>query len=300
MTDWDDYRFFLAVADEGSLSAAARKLGSSQPTVGRRIAALEERLEVRLFAHQQQGFVLTPSGEVILEFARRLEASHREINLWIKGQGSRLVGTVKVSASESMSIHWLIPRLSRFRSLYPDIRIEVHLDSAQADISRGQADIALRFGRPGEDDVLLARKVGRAEFGLFGSAAYFHHQGMPHDIDDLKCHAIIGAAGRLGDTSIPEWLDGVIQSEVLACNSMLGVLAAVEQDLGLGILPIYVVQPERSLKRVLDADFKKFFDLWLVVHPHTRGAANIRAVLNFLAEEVAKDPLLAIRRKSMS
>lgn len=298
MPDWDDYRYFLAVADEGSLSAAARKLGSSQPTVGRRISALEERLEVRLFVRQQQGLELAPAGVAILELARRLEDDHREINLWIKGQGSRLVGTVAVSTSESMSVAWLIPRLSRFKSLYPDIRLEVHLDSAQADISRGQADVALRFDRPGEDEVLLARKVGRAEFGLYGSAAYLQRHGIPNDIADLQRHDIIGAAGRLADTSIPKWLSSVTKSEILACNSMLGVFAAVEQSLGIGILPQYMAQQARSLRRVLPEDFKKYFDLWLVVHPHTRGAANIKAVLDFLGEEVSADPLLAMKRKS--
>jgi DNA-binding transcriptional LysR family regulator len=292
--DWDDYRYFLAVADAGSLSAAAQRLGSSQPTVGRRIAALEARLEARLFVRSQQGYALTPAGEAIIDAAQRLAADHREIDLRVKGQSSRLVGTVAVSTSESMSVAWLIPRLSRFRDLYPYIRIEVHLDSARVDITRGEADLALRFDRPGDDDMLLARKVGCARFGLYASAAYLRRHGTPLAVDDLHEHAVIGPAGRLAETQVPEWLGPVGGTDSVASNSMLGIFAAVEGSLGIGFLPEYMAQPARSLRRLLSEQFHAVLDLWLVVHPHTRGAARIQAVLDFLAEEVSADPLLSM------
>ena len=291
--DWDDYRYFLAVADAGSLSAAAQQLGSSQPTVGRRIASLEARLDARLFVRSQQGYALTPAGEAIIDAARRLAADHREIDLRVKGQSSRLVGTVAVSTSESMSVAWLIPRLSRFRNLYPDIRIEVHLDSARVDITRGEADLALRFDRPGDDDILLARKVGRAWFGLYASTTYLRRCGTPLTIEDLHQHAFIGPAGRLAETQMPGWLGEVARSDIVACNSMLGVFAAVEGSLGMGILPEYMAQPARSLRRLFPERFHTVLDVWLVVHPHTRGSAKIQAVLDFLAEEVSTDPLLS-------
>lgn len=293
-TDWDDYRYFLAVADAGSLSAAALRLGSSQPTVGRRIAGLEARLEARLFVRSQQGYALTPAGEAIIDAARRLAAHHREIELRVKGHSAQLVGTVAVSTSESMSVGWLIPRLSRFRDLYPDIRIEVHLDSAQVDISKGEADIALRFDRPGNDDVLLARKVGRAEFGLYASATYLRRRGTPVAVEDLQQHAFIGPAGRLAHTQMPRWLAEVTQSDTVACNSMLGVFAAVEGALGIGILPEYMAQPTRGLRRLFPDQFRPVIDVWLVVHPHTQVAARIQAVLDFLAAEVSADPLLSM------
>jgi DNA-binding transcriptional LysR family regulator len=291
--DWDDYRYFLAVADAGSLSAAAQRLGRSQPTVGRRIAGLEARLKARLFVRSQQGYALTPAGEAVIDAARRLAADHREIDLRVKGQSSRLVGTVAISTSESMSIAWLIPRLSRFRDLYPDIRIEVHLDSAHVDITKGEADLALRFDRPGDDDVLSARKVGRAGFGLYANAKYLRRHGTPLAIEDLHQHAFIGPAGRFADTIMQEWLDELGQSEIVACNSMLGVFAAVEGSLGMGILPEYMAGPVRNLRRLFPEQFDPVLDLWLVVHPHTRGSAKIQAVLDFLAEEVSADPLLS-------
>lgn len=293
-TDWDDYRYFLAVADAGSLSAAAQRLGSSQPTVGRRIAALEARLEARLFVRSQQGYALTPEGEAIIDAARRLDAGHREIELRVKGQSSQLVGTVAITSSESMSVGWLIPRLSRFRDLYPDIRIEVHLDSARADISRGEADIALRFDRPGDDDMLLAHKAGAAGFGLYASAAYLRRRGTPVAIEDLRQHAFVGPAGRLAHTQMPRWLAEVAQSDVVACNSMLGAFAAVEGGLGLGILPEYMAQRAGSLRRLFPDQFRPLVDVWLVVHPHTQVAARIQAVLDFLAAEVSGDPLLSM------
>jgi len=293
-TDWDDYRYFLAVADAGSLSAAALRLGSSQPTVGRRIAGLEARLEARLFVRSQQGYALTPAGEAIIDAARRLAADHREIELRVRGQSSQLVGTVAVSTSESMSVGWLIPRLSRFRDLYPDIRIEVHLDSVQVDITKGEADIALRFDRPGNDDILLARRVGCAGFGLYASATYLRQRGTPVAIGDLQQHVFIGPAGRLAHTQMPRWLAEVAQADVVACNSMLGVFAAVEGALGIGILPEYMAQPARSLRRLFPEHFRPLIDVWLVVHPHTQVAARIQAVLDFLATEVAADPLLSM------
>lgn len=173
---------------------------------------------------------------------------------------SSLAGTVAVSTSESMSVGWLIPRLSRFRNLYPEIRIEVHLDSAQV-------DIALRFDRPGNDDMLLARKVGRAGFGLYASATYLRRHGTPVAIEDLQQHAFIGPAGRLARTQVPGWLAEVAQSDIVACNSMLGVFAAVEGALGIGILPEYMAQSARGLRRLFPERFRPVIDVWLVVHP---------------------------------
>jgi len=294
MTDWDDYRYFLAVADEGSLSAAARRLGTSQPTVGRRVAGLEERLEVRLFERHQQGYSPTPAGEAILDLARRLESDFRDIGLRVKGQDTRLVGTVAVSTPESMGAVWLIPKLPRFRNLHPDIRIEVHLAATNADITMGEADLALRFDRPGDDEILLARKVGHARFGLYASTGYLRRHGTPLTMEDLRRHAIIGPAGRLVETRIPEWLGDAGKCDVLACNSMLGTFAAVEAALGIGVLPHYMAQSERRLPRLLPGIFEGGLDLWLVVHPHTRRAAKIQAVLSFLSEELSADPLLSL------
>ena len=294
MTDWDDYRFFLAVADAGSLSAAAKRLRASQPTVGRRIALLEERLDVHLFERHPRGYSLTPAGEAILDLARHLDSNVRDIGLRIKGRDTRFVGTVSISTPESMAIFWLIPRLSRLRRLHPGIRIEVHSAAAFADIARGEADLALRFDRPGDDDVLLARKVGRARFGLYAAAQYLQRHGTPLAFEDLSRHAVIGPAGRLANTRITEWLGDATNSEALACNSMLGVAAAVEAGLGIGILPLYMASPERKLQRLPPGLFETVLDLWLLVHPHTRGAAKMQAVIDFLVQELAADPILSV------
>ena len=294
MTDWDDYRFFLAVAEEGSLSAAAKQLRASQPTVGRRIALLEERLDVRLFERHPQGYSITPAGEAILDLARRLDSNVRDIGLRIKGQDTRFVGTVSISTPESMAIYWLIPRLSRLRHLHPGIRIEVHSAAAIADIARGEADLALRFDRPGDDDVLVAHKVGLAGFGMYAAAQYLQRRGTPLALEDLNGHAVIGPAGRLADTRIVEWLGGVAISEALACNSMLGVAAAVEAGLGIGILPHYMASPERKLQRLPPGIFETVLDVWLLVHPHTRGAAKMQAVIDFLVRELSADPILSV------
>ena len=294
MTDWDDYRYFLAVAEEGSLSAAANRLRASQPTVGRRIASLEDRLEVRLFERHPRGYAPTPAGEAIVDLARRLDSNVRDIGLRIKGQDTKFVGTVSVSTPESMAVYWLIPRLSRLRRLHPGIRIEVHLAAAIADIARGEADLALRFDRPGDDDVLLARKVGRARFGLYAAARYLQRHGTPLALEDLHRHAVIGPAGRLVDTRIPEWLGDAANSEALACNSMLGVAAAVEAGLGIGILPHYMASPERKLQRLPPGIFEAVLDVWLLVHPHTHGAAKMQAVIDFLVRELSADPILSV------
>ena len=201
---------------------------------------------------------------------------------------------MSISTPESMAIFWLIPRLSRLRRLHPGIRIEVHSAAAIADIARGEADLALRFDRPGDDDVLLARKVGRAKFGLYATAQYLQRHGTPLALEDLSRHAVIGPAGRLVDTRMTEWLGDVANSEALACNSMLGVAAAVEAGLGIGILPHYMASPERKPQRLLPGLFETVLDVWLLVHPHTRGAAKMRAVIDFLVRELAADPILSV------
>lgn len=291
MIDWDEYRYFLAVAEERSLSGAGRRLRASQPTVGRRIASLEQALEVRLFDRRPRGLVPTEAGKAILEQARRIDESVREIGLLVKGQDQRLVGSVNISAPETIGMYWLVPRLSRFRRLHPEIFLQIEFAVAAADIVGGKTDMALRFDTPGKDDVLLARKVGRAGFGLYASVDYLRENGRPLTLEQLNHHQIIATAGDLSESQLKLWLELVSGPSVVSFTSLLGCIAGVEAGLGVGVLPHYATQATGRMQRLCTGEFDKGLDLWLVVHPHTRDTARLRAVSDFIAQEIQADPI---------
>jgi DNA-binding transcriptional LysR family regulator len=155
--DWSALRDFLAVADTGSLSAAARQLRVSQPTLSRRMAALEERLGVELFQRTSRGLELSETGEAILGPARQMEREARGIEVAATGSSRALSGPVRITASEGLAIDWLTPELARFQAEHPDIEIRFLIRNTNLNLLQREADIAVRLGRPRQADLLVRR-----------------------------------------------------------------------------------------------------------------------------------------------
>jgi len=195
MWDWTGLQYLLAVAETGNQSAAARRLGVSQPTVGRRLARLEADLDTRLHDSTPDGIVLTPAGERLLKHARRIEQEALAARRTIGGGDSALEGTVRISAIEALGITWLTPALARLHAIHPGIRIELLIENAAVNLLRREADIAVRLFRPAQD-ALVARHLGRHAMGLYASHAYLDAHGAPDTLDDLAR----GGAGSEGGT----------------------------------------------------------------------------------------------------
>lgn len=290
MNDWDDYRFFLAVSETGSLSAAARKLGVTQPTVGRRISDLEKRLQARLFDRMSHGYTLTAAGRRISELAAKIECTALTIEQRVSGEDAQLNGRVSITTAEGMGICWLVPRLPKLRERYPDIDIELVVGVGALDLVRRQADIALRVGNPGCEE-LVGRRVGDVHCGLYASDGYLAKHGEPTTLDDLSQHTIIESVREVANLAqvrrLRELAGGADIG--LRCNNLTAQVAAAQAGLGLLALPNYMVGCAPDLCRVLAGAFDSKLDLWLLTHRDLRQTARIRAVLDFLAEEVRAD-----------
>lgn len=290
MQDWDDYRHFLAVAESGTLSAAARALGVTQPTVGRRIQELERRLRARLFDRLSHGYALTEIGESVLAQVRRLDQSFLDIERKISGQDETLSGKVVVTTTEGLAASWLAPRLARFHARHADVAIELVIAISPLNLLRREADIALRIGDP-QSDQLVGRKVGRVHFGLYAAESYLESHGLPRKLEDLERHVIIESVGEMGSLKQAKALRshaGGARATVRS-NNAIAQMALLHAGFGIVPLPCYMAAGVADIKRVLAREFDISLDLWLLTHRDLRRTARIRAVLDFLAEATRRD-----------
>ncbi|MFQ5348139.1 MAG: LysR family transcriptional regulator [Rhodothalassiaceae bacterium] len=295
--DWADIALFLAAAEAGTLSRAARSLGCSQPTVGRRLDALEKRLGTALFVRTARGLRLTDVGFTILENAERMRAEARAILRLAEGHDRGLAGPVTISVVEGMSHLWLIPQLRLFQERYPEIHVRVRVEDEAADLVQREADIALRMFRP-QQNSLIAKRAARIAFGIFAAKSYLARAGTPHSLADLESHRIItgqsGSGGEIrgadGDTRP---LPGRV---VFSSNSPEATMAALVNGLGVGVHCVAWARGYADLVQLLPDVDAGNIDVWLVTHEDLRRSARIRALFDFLAERLAADaPIFAGR-----
>ena len=287
MLDWDDLRFFLAISRHRTLSAAAKHLHVTQSTVGRRLAAMQASLGVRLLQRTADGFHLTPAGEAILLNAERVEAEALLVEQAVGGQDVRLEGVVRVAASHLMANHLLSPAFAALNQRSPSIMIEV-LACASADpLSKYQADISIQMLRFEHHD-LIVRSLGLMQFALYASPAYLERHGEP----DMAA----GCAGQqlitlIDDLDLPQhaaWLAehaGRAQI-VMKCDSPDMQHWAALSGSGLALLPVFRGQGESALHEVAAAVPPPPAELWLGVHRENRHNPRVRIVLDGIAAAV--------------
>ncbi len=285
--DWAAIQDFLAVAETGSLSAAARRLRVSQPTMGRRISALEDNLGSSLFLRSVRGLALTDTGAKILGHARQMEQEALALDRIAGGSDQVLEGTVRISAPEVLGIEWLTPCLGEFRDRYPTIRLEMIADNTAANLVRREADIAIRMFRPNQSD-LIAKRVGTIVYGLFASPEYLERHGTPTSILSLRHHYAVAADEALMDLSREAWqrYERAFGKRriVYRSNSFLAQISAVRAGIGIGVIACNAGGDDPGLVRVLREHINFENELWLVAHAELKRNARIRAVYDFLSE----------------
>lgn len=288
MENWDDYRIFLAVARTGTFSEAGQKLGVSQPTVGRRIAALERALDTRLLDRAGRRMTLTPAGLAVLREAEQMESATTGVERRTLGFDRRPSGIVRLSVTEGLGSWWITPRLGPLLERYPGLKLEIATDRIAANLSKREADIAVRFFRPSQSG-LLVRRFADLRYGLFASRAYLKTHGMPRDTAALAMHALIGFEEEMRDWPEMAFLyrHGLADRFVYRSNSAIAQLSAAEAGLGIAPLPVYLAAPRRLLVRVMPEIDLPGRRIWLAVHKDIRRAARIEAVWDFLAEALA-------------
>ncbi|WP_299624659.1 LysR family transcriptional regulator [Pelagibius sp.] len=289
--DWDAYRYFLAVAETGSLSAAARALKVSQPTVGRQVQVLEQTLEVRLFDRRPDGYAVTDAGLRILELVRDIDGVMQVISRRVGGEKAKLAGKVRITAAQGIGTYWLPQQVHRLMQQYPEIQIELSVCIPTLDLGRHQADIAIRLGDPG-DDSLIGRRVAKVSFGLFAAASYLARRGEPRRLEDLAGHDIIESSGEIADLPQARILrDHAAGGRTVgfACDNLVTQFSAMAAGCGLLAAPLYMADAASGIKRVLAESFDVEMDLWLLTHRDHQETARMRAVIEHLCDAVRRD-----------
>lgn len=286
--DWNQLLAFLETAETGSLSAAARKLGLTQPTLSRQVAAIERQLGVTLFERLGKTMVLTATGLALLEHARVMGAAAADLTLAATGQSQAVDGVVTISASEALAALLLPGVLLRLRRQAPGITIDLVASDALSDLRRREADIAVRHLRPDQPD-LIGRFIRDAQAGFYASTAWVQRHGHPRTAAQAAQHAFVGSdrAGRylgyLRQHGLP--LE-VANFSCYAENSMAG-WALVRAGLGIGAMMVDIADAAPDVVRVLDDVPLVQFPIWLVTHRELRTARRIRLVFDLLAEMLA-------------
>ena len=290
-TSWDDLRIFLAMYRSGSQKAAAQKLRVAHTTIGRRLVALEGALGARLFDRTPNGLALTGAGLALLPRAERVEAELIAAERELRGADAKLEGPVRVTAGDGVVHYVIIPALGELRREHPGIALELRADTRELDLSRREADVAVRLRRPTEPS-LVARRVGAMKFGLYASRSYLERRGIPRTLGDLAAHDFIGFDASLDELPQVRWLRRTVGSgkgprwAVRATTTTAQALACVESQ-GIALLGTFVAAREPRLVPVLPRAATPSRDMWLVVHADMRRNARVAAVIEWLAKTVA-------------
>jgi len=289
--DWSILRDFIAVAETGSLSQAARRLRVSQPTLSRRIAQLELQLKAQLFQRTPRGLLLTDAGESVLAGARRVEEEALAIERQADAAQQTLTGTVRLSVTETLGTLWLPKRLAAFHTKYPGVCVEVLVDNRAANLVRREADIAMRLFRPDQPD-LIARHVGEVVMGLYAARDYLAREGTPTTVAHLRHHFLVGFDEGMGARNeAVQRLERCFTPEKIVhrSSSFIGQLHATQQGIGLGVHDCFVADSDPNLQRIMPEQFEHRMEVWLVTHADMRRSARIRAVYDFLAAALVAD-----------
>lgn len=290
MLDWNDLRYFLAVADHGSTLAAGRWLRVSQTTVARRIAALEEALGLTLFEKRQAGYVLTPAGEGLLERARRVEEAAEGFGEASAALVRDCSGMVRITTQEIFANTLLSPILKELHELHPQIVIEIDTQQKILDLGAGEADIGLRSTAAEQPAGIVGRSLGIDDWTLYCSREYAEQHGVPRTREELKRHSIIGGGGGKLWVHYEAWLRKLGLEDRVAMHhaTSTGLLSGVRSGFGLGVLPCIVADAEPDLIRCLPPRTDHGRQMWLLTHERVRHTPRVRLVIDFLYERLIR------------
>lgn len=293
--DWDDYRYFLAVAHGGSVSAAARRLGQSHSTVLRRLDKLEQALDVRLFERFQSGYVLTAGGEQLQALLGPIGAGMQDIERKLGGQDAALQGVIRVTTTDTL-MATLLPVLSAFRESHPGIALQIAVNNDFLNLSRRDADVAVRPSNAPPEN-LVGRKLGTLRTAPYAAAAYLRRRpdggaGADRAAHDLAGHDWVGPDDSLAHLRQARWLREAIPPErvVATVDSLLGMVTAVEAGLGAAMLLCLLADARPGLVRLAEPDPAHDTDVWILTHPDLRRVNRIRLFTAFLFDRLAGHP----------
>jgi DNA-binding transcriptional LysR family regulator len=287
--DWHLFRTFLAVVREGSLSSAARVLGTAQPTMGRQIAALEVSLGVTLFTRSLDGLSPTDAGLRLIPSAEAMAAAAEAAQRSASGEVDQPQGTVRITASDVIGGAVLPSILASFHTAHPRIAVELALSNRNEDLLRGDADIAVRMVRPTQS-ALVAKRIGRIDVGLYGHQDYLKVRGIPQRLGDLRDHVLIGYDRDQAYVRLLERMGVPVTRDIFAfrSDSELAQLAALSAGIGIGASQVGIARGDKNLVPVLHSELIVPMEMWLAMHGDLRGSHRIRLAFDHLAAELTR------------
>ncbi len=287
--DWNRIRAFLATAEAGSLSAAARALGLTQPTLGRQIAALERELGVALFERAGRGLVLTPTAEALLDHVRAMGEAAGRLALAATGHSQLIEGPIRITASEVYAAHVLPPIIANLRAAHPGITVEILATNRAADLLRREADIAIRNFASREPE-LIVRKVGEDRGRAYATPDYLSRLGALRGWQDLEQAEFVGfgEGAAFIEGMRPFGLHLTERQLTVQADSHLVHWALVKQGAGIGFITEAVGDAEPLVRRALPEAAPIVFPIWLATHRELHTSRRVRVVFDLLAAALSE------------
>ena len=283
MFDWNDLRYFLAVARHGSTIAAGKALGISQSTVHRRLDELERRLGRPLVTRQPAGYRLTEFGQLMLPYAERVEAGIEDFRRRVTDVEQDMKGAIRVTCPEPIVARLIQAGLiDEFHAEHPGLRVAFVMSDRYLDLSKGEVDVAFRSGDT--DDELVGRKIAESIWAVYASRDYVERRGRPERIEELAGHRLVGLDESLANHRAVKWLKEVAPDATMAAriNSVLGLVSAIKSGVGIGPLPIALGDAEPDLVRVLGPVPELTRNWRILTHPDLRRVPRVAAFFDFI------------------
>lgn len=289
MLEWSDLRIFLAVYRGRSHAGAARALRVAPTTIGRRLAALEAEAGARLFTRTPEGLVATAAARALAVRAERVEAEVLEAERELSGADARPTGTVRITCGEGFGAYVLAPALPAFLAAHPGLSVEVRADARALDLTRGEAEVALRLFRPRERS-LVARRLGLERYALYAAPSYLARRGTPRTARDLASHDLVMYDHDMDRLPVQAWFRQVAAGARVAvrANTTTTLHGACAAGSGIAVLTASVARGDPRFTPVLPRLEPPPAELWAVTHPDLRGSARVVAALRWL-EQLVQD-----------
>lgn len=285
---WDDFRLVKTVAEAKGLAGAAERLRVNHSTVFRRLGQLERVLRVKLFERHRTGYALTPAGEEMAALAARMEEDVASFTRKIAGQAIAPAGELRITTNDTLLAHLLTPLLARFCRQCPDIRLDVVLSNQALNLSKRDADVAIR-ATDTPPETLVGRRVATIAWAIYGRAQDFP-PGTSVELSALAGRPWVALGDNLAGVKAARFVREKVAAEriVYRVNTVLGLTEAVEAGVGIGPLPCFIADERPALLRLSPPNPDFATGLWLLTHPDLRHSARVRAFLDFIGGEIAK------------
>lgn len=289
MSDWTHIRAFLATAESGSLSAAARKLQLTQPTVSRQVAALEDELGVMLFERLGRALHLTDAGREMLVHARQMGAAADAFAITATSQAQDIEGLIRITASDIFSVYVLPRALHILSERAPRLNVEIVADNGLRDLMRREADIAIRHVEPTQPD-LVARRILKGHAHLYAAQSYVQRHGVPHSLKDCQNHSFVGFGEVAQMIEFLKPLGIELSPDNFRFHSNSGLVAweLVRQGFGLAVMASDAGDQTPEVVRLLPELEIIDFPVWLTTHRELHTSRKIRLVFDVLAEVLGR------------